>query len=68
MFGGSYAFGGVFNALGTMFTKNAAGENLNGLNIAMQVLGSAAAVYQLSSVAVKTYVPNTVIGKTGAAV
>lgn len=56
MFGGSYAFGGVFNALGNMFTKDAAGNSLNALNVVMQVLGGAAAVYQLASVSVKTYV------------
>ena len=61
MFGGNYFVNGntVWNALGNMFTGNG---GYTPLNIAMQVLGGAAAVSQLSSVAVKTYVPNTIVG------
>ncbi|MGN0662876.1 MAG: hypothetical protein ACI4LE_06975, partial [Faecalibacterium sp.] len=49
MFGGNYFVNGntVWNSLGNMFTGNG---TYNGLNIAMQVLGGAAAVYQLASV------------------
>ena len=53
MFNGNYAFGGVTNALGNMFTGNG---KYDALNITMQVLGSAAAVYQLATKDVKTVV------------
>ena len=58
MFGGSYEFGGVFKAVGSMLTGN---NTYNGLNIAMQVLGSAAAVYQLATNDVKKYTKENVI-------
>lgn len=50
MFGGNYAFGQVFNALGAAVTGN---NTYNALNTVMQVVGMGAAAHQLATVDTK---------------
>ena len=47
MFGGNYAFGQVFNALGAAVTGN---DTYNALNTVLQVVGMGAAAHQLATV------------------
>lgn len=52
MFGGNYAFGQVFNALGSAVTG---GGKYDALNTVMQVVGMGAAAHQLATTDVKNY-------------
>lgn len=52
MFGGNYAFGQVFNALGATVTGN---DTYNALNTVLQVVGMGAAAHQLATNDVKNY-------------
>lgn len=55
MFGGNYAFGHVFDALGAAVTGSG---KYDALNTVMQVVGMGAAAHQLATTDVKNYTGN----------